>query len=91
MTRVAVLRDSAISGGTGQFGAIQSVASSLRVEVNPIHVRDAGEIERAIAAFAHSPNGGLIVTASGLAIVHRELIVTLAARHKLPAVYYSRT
>jgi len=90
VTRVAVLRDSAISGGTGQFGAIQSVASSLRVEVNPIHVRDAGEIERAIAAFAHSPNGGLIVTASGLAIVHRELIVTLAARHKLPAVYYYR-
>jgi putative ABC transport system substrate-binding protein len=90
VTRVAVLRDSAISGGTGQFGAIQSVAPSLRVEVNPINVRDAGEIERAIAAFARSPNGGLIVTASGLAIVHRELIVALAARHKLPAVYYYR-
>jgi putative ABC transport system substrate-binding protein len=90
VTRVAVLRDSAISGGTGQFGAIQSVAPSLRVEVNPINVRDAGEIERAIAAFARAPNGGLIVTASGLAIVHRELIVTLAARHKLPAVYYYR-
>jgi putative ABC transport system substrate-binding protein len=90
VTRVAVLRDSAISGGTGQFGAIQSVAPSLRVEVNPINVRDAGEIERAIAAFARSPNGGLIVTASGLAIVHRELIVALAAGHKLPAVYYYR-
>jgi putative tryptophan/tyrosine transport system substrate-binding protein len=90
VTRVAVLRDSAISGGTGQFGAIQSVAPSLKVEVNPINVLDAGEIERAIAAFARSPNGGLIVTASGLAIVHRELIVTLAARHQLPAVYYYR-
>jgi putative tryptophan/tyrosine transport system substrate-binding protein len=90
VTRVAVLRDSAISGGTGQFGAIQSVAPSLRIEVNPINVLDAGEIERAIAAFARSPNGGLIVTASGLAVVHRELIVTLAARHKLPAVYYYR-
>jgi putative ABC transport system substrate-binding protein len=90
VTRVAVLRDSAISGGTGQFGAIQSVAPSLKIEVNPINVLDAGEIERAIAAFARSPNGGLIVTASGLAIVHRELIVTLAARHQLPAVYYYR-
>jgi ABC-type uncharacterized transport system substrate-binding protein len=90
VTRVAVLRDSAISGGTGQFGAIQSVAPSLKVEVNPINVLDAGEIERTIAAFARSPNGGLIVTASGLAIVHRELIVTLAARHQLPAVYYYR-
>ena len=90
VTRVAVLRDSAISGGTGQFGAIQSVAPSLGVEVIPINVRDAGEIERAVAAFARAPNGGLIVTASGLAIVHRELIVMLAARHKLPAVYYYR-
>ena len=90
MWRVSGLSGDTPSAGTGQFGAIQSVASSLRVEVNPIHVRDAGEIERAIAAFAHSPNGGLIVTASGLAIVHRELIVTLAARHKLPAVYYYR-
>jgi putative ABC transport system substrate-binding protein len=90
VTQVAVLRDSAISGGTGQFGAIQSVAPSLGVEAIPVNVRDAGEIERAVAAFARGSNGGLIVTASGLAIVHRELIVTLAARHKLPAVYYYR-
>ena len=84
MTRAAVLRDAAIAAGTGQFGAIQSVAPSLGVEVSPINMRDAGEIERAIAAFARSPNGGLIVTASALAVVHRELIVALAARHKLP-------
>ena len=90
VTRVAVLRDSAISGGTGQFGAIQSVAPSLRVEVSPLNVRDAGEIERGVAAFARSANGGLIVTTSTLANVHRDLIVTLAARHKLPAVYSAR-
>ena len=90
VTRAAVLRDPAITAGIGQFGAIQSVAPSLGVEVSPVNVRDAGEIERAIAAFARGSNGGLIVTASGLAIVHRDLIVTLAARHKLPAVYYSR-
>ncbi len=74
--------------GIGQFGAIQSAAPSLGVEVSPVNVRDAGEIERAFAAFARSPNGGLIVTASAAAAVHRDLIVTLAARHKLPAVYY---
>ena len=67
VTRAAVLRDPAIPSGTGQFGAIQAVAPSLRVEVNPVNVRDAGEIERAVAAFARAPNGGLIVTASGLA------------------------
>ena len=87
VTRVAVLRDSAISGGTGQFGAIQSVAPSLGVEAIPVSVRDAGEIERAVAAFARGSNGGLIVTASGVALLHRKLIVMLAARHKLPAVY----
>ena len=87
VTRVAVLRDAAISIGPGQFGVIQAVAPSLRVEVNPINMRDAGEIERAIAAFAGSPNGGLILTASALALLHRDLIITLAARHKLPAVY----
>ena len=76
--------------GIGQFGAIQSVAPSLGVEVSPVNVRDAGEIERAIAAFARVPNGGLIVTASALAIVHRDLIIALAARHKLPAVYPER-
>ena len=90
VTRAAVLRDPAIAAGTGQFGAIQAVAPSLGVEVNPVNVRDAGEIERAVAAFARSPNGGLIVTASALAMLHRDLIITLAARHKLPAVYYER-
>ena len=90
VTRVAVLRDPAIASGTGQFGAIQAVAPSLRVEVSPVNVRDAGEIERAVAAFARSSNGGLIVTASALAALHRDLIITLAARHKLPAVYYER-
>jgi putative ABC transport system substrate-binding protein len=90
VTRVAVLRDPEISGGTGQFGAIQSVASSFGVELSPINVRDAGEIERAIAAFARSSNGGLILTASGLAFVHRDLIIALAARHKLPTIYYYR-
>jgi putative ABC transport system substrate-binding protein len=90
VTRAAVLRDPAISSGTGQFGAIQSMAPSLGVEVNPINVHDAGEIERTVTGFARSSNGGLIVTASALSVVHRDLIVTLAARHKLPAVYYRR-
>ena len=90
VTRVAVLRDPAIAAGIGQFAVIQAVAPSLGVEVSPVNVRDAGEIERAVAAFARSPNGGLIVTASALAAVHRDLIITLAARHKLPAVYFER-
>jgi putative tryptophan/tyrosine transport system substrate-binding protein len=88
VTRVAVLRDSALAAGSGQLGAIQAVAPSVGVEVRPVDVRDAGEIERAVVAFARSPNGGLIVPASGLVIVHRDLIIMLAARHKLPAVYY---
>jgi putative tryptophan/tyrosine transport system substrate-binding protein len=88
--RAAVIRDAAISVGPAQFGVIQAVAPSLRVEVNPINTRDAGEIERAIAAFASSPNGGLIVTASASAIAHRDLIVTLAARHAVPALYHRR-
>jgi ABC-type uncharacterized transport system substrate-binding protein len=87
MTRVAVLRNAATPSGPGQFGVIQAVAPSLRVEVNPVNVRDAGEIERAVAAFARAPNGGLIVTASPLAQRHRDLIVALAAGHKLPAIY----
>ena len=87
VTRVAVLRDAAVSGGPVQFGVIQAVAPALRVEVNPINLRDAGEIERAIAAFAGSPNGGLILTAGATAQLHSDLIITLAARHKLPAVY----
>jgi putative ABC transport system substrate-binding protein len=90
VTRVGVLRDPAVSSGTAQFGAIQSVAPSLGAEVSPINLRDSPEIERAVAAFARSANGGLIVTASTLANVHRDLIVTLAARHKLPAVYSAR-
>jgi putative ABC transport system substrate-binding protein len=90
VTRVAVLRDPAIPTGIGLFGVIQSLASSLRIEVTPVNVRDADEIERAIAAFARAPNGGLIVAASASAVAHRELIITLAARHKLPAVYYER-
>jgi putative ABC transport system substrate-binding protein len=90
VTRAAVLRNPAISSGPAQFGVIQAAAPSLRVEVNPLNMRDAAEIERAITAFAHSSNGGLIVTASGLAQRHRDLIVTLAARHKLPAVYAER-
>ena len=90
LTRVAVLRDPAIAAGAGQLGAMQSVAPSLGVELSPIGVRDPGEMERAVAAFARSPNGGLILTASALAPVRRDLIITLAARHRLPAVYYER-
>jgi putative tryptophan/tyrosine transport system substrate-binding protein len=88
VTRAAVLRDSALTSGIGQFAVIQSVAPSVGVEVSPVNMRDAGEIERAIAAFARSPNGGLVVTSSALAVRHRELIIALAAQHKLPAVYY---
>jgi len=90
VTRAAVLRDAAITSGIGQFAVIQAVAPSIGIEVSPINVRDPGEIERAVAAFARSGNGGLIVTASALTAVHRDLIVMLAARHKLPAVYYRR-
>jgi putative tryptophan/tyrosine transport system substrate-binding protein len=90
VTRAAVLRDPAVASGIGQFGAVQIVAPSLGVDLNPVDVRDAGEIERAVTAFAHAPNGGLIVTGSPGAIVHRELIATLAARHRLPAVYPAR-
>ena len=90
VTRAAVLWDPAIAPGIGQFAVIQSVAPSLGMEVSPINVRDADEIERGVAAFARSSNGGLIVTASALAVVHRNLIITLAARHNLPAVYFTR-
>ena len=88
--RAAVIRDPAISAGLGQWGALQTAAPPLGVELTPVNVRDPGEIERAIAAFARSPNGGLIVTGSAAAAFRRNLIVTLAARHKLPAVYYAR-
>ena len=89
-TRVAVVRDLAIAAGPGQFAAIQTVAPSLGVEVIPVNVRDTSEIERAVVAFARSPNGGLIVTGTPLAQLHHELIVTLAARYKLPAIYFER-
>jgi putative ABC transport system substrate-binding protein len=88
--RVAVLRDPALPQGTGLFGAIQSVAPSFGVELTPVNVRDTSDIERAIAAFARSPDGGLIVTASILAVLHRDFLVTLAAQQKLPAVYFDR-
>jgi putative tryptophan/tyrosine transport system substrate-binding protein len=90
VTRAAILRDSAVASGIGQFGAIQSVAPSLGMEVSPVNVRDAAEVERAVAAFARGSNGGLIVTGSALTAVHRALIVTLAAQHRLPAVYPGR-
>jgi putative ABC transport system substrate-binding protein len=90
VTRAAVLRESAIAAGPALFGVIQAAAPSLGVELRPVDVRDAGAIERAITAFAQGANGGLIVTGSTLAAVHRDLIVTLAARHRLPAVYAFR-
>jgi putative ABC transport system substrate-binding protein len=88
--RAAVLRDPAVTSGIGQFGAVQAVAPSLGVELTPVDIRDAGEIERALTAFARGPNGGLIVTGGAWAVVHRELIATLADRHRLPAVYPGR-
>jgi ABC-type uncharacterized transport system substrate-binding protein len=90
VTRVAVLRDSANPAQTAQFGVIQAVGPMLKVEVTPIDLRDAGTIEQAVETFARSQNGGLIVVGSGASIRHRDLIVTLAARHKLPAVYWER-
>jgi putative ABC transport system substrate-binding protein len=90
VTRVAVLRDPAQGSGTGFFAAIQAVAPSLRVEINPIDTGAVGEIERNVAAFARSPNGGLIVAGGASNMNHRNLIIALAARHKLPAVYYER-
>ena len=90
VTRAAVLRDPTIPAGIGQFAVIQSVAPSLGIEVNAINVHDPGEIERAITAFARTGNGGLIVTANPGTVIHRDLIITLAARHKLPAVYNGR-
>lgn len=90
VTRAAVLRDSAASSGIGQFGAIQSVAPTFGVELSPMDMRDAADLERAIKAFASLSSGGLIVTGSAPALAHRDLIVELAARHKLPAVYFRR-
>ena len=90
VTRVAVLRDPTLASGSGQFGAIQGVASSFGVELTPVGMRDPKEIESTVNAFAREANGGLIVTASTLATLHRELIVALASRHRLPAVYSNR-
>ena len=90
VTRAAVLRDPAIPEGIGQFAVIQYVASSFKVDVTPIDIRDPGEIQREVAEFSRSANGGLIVTSSGLANTHRSMILTLAARHSLPAVYSNR-
>src|SRR5262249_51711263 len=90
VTRAAGIPDPAIPAGLGQWAAIQSVSPSAAIEVSPVNMTDAGEIERAVATFARSPNGGLIVTGSALTVLHRDLIVALAARHKLPAVYYER-
>jgi len=90
VTRAVVLRDPTAITGIGQFAVIQSVARSVGVEVSPLNLRDASETERAVAAFARSSNGGLIVAGSALANVRRNLIIELAARHRLPAVYYER-
>jgi putative ABC transport system substrate-binding protein len=89
-TRAAVLRDPTQGAGTGLFAAIQAVSPSLRVEVSPVDMRLAGQIERSIEAFARTANGGLVVTAGAASVVHRDLILALAAQHKLPAVYYER-
>jgi len=91
VNRAAVLRDTILGTGAGQFAAIQAVAPLLRMEVIPVNVQKAAEIERAIATFARSSNGGQIVTGGGATQLHRDLIITLAARHKLPAVYNERT
>jgi putative tryptophan/tyrosine transport system substrate-binding protein len=90
VTRAAVLRDPTVASGIGQFAAVQAVAPSLGIELSPIDVRDAGEIDRSVTAFAQSSNDGLIVTASALATRHRNLIIMLAAQHRLPAIYASR-
>jgi putative ABC transport system substrate-binding protein len=90
VTRVAVIRDSAITGGIGQWASIQSMAPSASVEVIPVNMPDAADIERSVTAFARGANSGLILTASGSAFVHHDLIIALAARHKLPAVYFER-
>jgi putative tryptophan/tyrosine transport system substrate-binding protein len=90
VTRAAVLRDSAEAQGIGQFAVMQSLAPSLGIELSPVSVRDALEIERVVTAFAYSSNGGMIVPGGGLALLHRELIIALAARHQMPAVYFLR-
>jgi putative ABC transport system substrate-binding protein len=90
VTRAAVIRDPDLSLGAGQFAAVQTASPSLGIEAKPVNVADTGEIERVIAAFARPGNGGLVVTGSGLAALHRNLLIRLAARHRLPAVYFER-
>ena len=90
VTRVAVLRDTTLASGAAQFGVIQAAALSLRMDVSPVNMPNASEIEQSVKTFARAPNGGLILTASAAAIRHRDLIISLAARHKLPAVYWER-
>ena len=90
VTRVAVLRDTTLASGAAQFGVIQAAAQSLRMDVTPVNMPNASEIEQSVETFARSPNGGLIVTASAATLRHRDLIITLAARHKMPAVYWER-
>jgi putative ABC transport system substrate-binding protein len=87
VTRAAILRDPAVPEGIGQFTVIQSAAPALKMEVSPVDIRNAGEIERALTEFARSPNGGLILTSSALANVRRDVIIRLAAKLRLPAVY----
>jgi putative tryptophan/tyrosine transport system substrate-binding protein len=91
LTRAVVIRDAGTPTGVAQFGVIQAMASALRVEITQVDLRDAGETERAITAFAGSSNGGLIVAASGLAFIHRDLIIRLAAERRLPAIYFDRS
>ena len=91
VTRAGILWDPAVAGGIGQFAVIQSVAPSFGVDVRAINLRDAAEIERSVAAFARTSNGGLIMTAGALSAVHRDLIISLAARFKLPATYQERS
>src|SRR5262249_45332298 len=88
--RAAVIRDGATPPGFGEFAVIQYVAPSVGLQLTPIDARDAGEIERAVDAFSREPNGGSIVTASAVTVIHRDLIITLAARHKLASVYWQR-
>jgi len=88
LTRVAVLRDPALTSGIGQFAVIQAAAPLLGIDVSPVSVREASEIENAVAQYAGLSNAGLVVTASALAVTHRELIIALAAKHKLPAIYF---
>jgi putative tryptophan/tyrosine transport system substrate-binding protein len=90
VTRAAVIRDPTIAAGLGVWAAIQSVSPSVAIEVSPVNMTDAGEIERAVASFARGRNGGLIVTGGALTVLHRDLIIALAARLKLPAIYYDR-